>query len=60
MDSRRQAILLEDGKGTIRGLKRDGVACRAVLKSKDKLGTSVPSGVRRGTLRGPKRDGGAC
>ncbi|MCI72443.1 hypothetical protein A2U01_0093706 [Trifolium medium] len=35
MDSRRQAILQEDGKGTIRRLKRDGVACRAVLKSKD-------------------------
>ncbi|MCI51857.1 hypothetical protein A2U01_0073101, partial [Trifolium medium] len=30
MDSRRQAILQEDGKGTIRGIKRDGVACRAV------------------------------
>ncbi|MCI54028.1 hypothetical protein A2U01_0075275, partial [Trifolium medium] len=35
MDSWRQAILQEDEKGTIRGLKRDGVACRAVLKSKD-------------------------
>ncbi|MCI80260.1 hypothetical protein A2U01_0101531, partial [Trifolium medium] len=37
MDSRRQAILQEDGKGTIRGLKSDDVACRAVLKSKDSL-----------------------
>ncbi|MCI90700.1 hypothetical protein A2U01_0111994, partial [Trifolium medium] len=35
MDSRRQAIFQEDEKGTIRGLKSDGVACRAVLKSKD-------------------------
>ncbi|MCI97514.1 hypothetical protein A2U01_0118815 [Trifolium medium] len=40
-------------------MKRDGVACRAVLKSKDELGISVSSGVPRGTLRGPKRDGGA-
>ncbi|MCI66836.1 hypothetical protein A2U01_0088094, partial [Trifolium medium] len=30
-----QVILQEDGKGTIRGLKRDVVACMAVLKSKD-------------------------
>ncbi|MCI84506.1 hypothetical protein A2U01_0105784, partial [Trifolium medium] len=34
-DSRRQAILQEDVKGTTRGLKRDDVACRTVLKSKD-------------------------
>ncbi|MCI93946.1 hypothetical protein A2U01_0115244, partial [Trifolium medium] len=52
--------LQEDGKGTIRGLKRDDVACKVVLKSQDELGTRVSSGVRRGTLRGPKKDGGAC
>ncbi|MCI58594.1 hypothetical protein A2U01_0079849, partial [Trifolium medium] len=35
MDNRRQMILQEDGKSTIRGLKKDGVACRVVLKSND-------------------------
>ncbi|MCI35839.1 hypothetical protein A2U01_0057060 [Trifolium medium] len=60
MDSRRQAFLQEDEKGTIRGLKRDGVTCSVVLKSKDSWMQAFLREYREEHSRGRRGGGVAC
>ncbi|MCI83729.1 hypothetical protein A2U01_0105005, partial [Trifolium medium] len=52
--------LQEDGKGTIRGLKRDDVAYRAVLKSKDSWMQAFLREYGEEYFGGRRGRGGAC
>ncbi|MCI54483.1 hypothetical protein A2U01_0075733, partial [Trifolium medium] len=47
-------------KGTIRGLKRDGVACKAVLKSKNSRMQAFLREYGDEHSGGRRRGGGAC